>query len=253
MNGNIITFSSSTHQSHWLAIVIGFRIIIIIIIIFGISNTQSHISIDCCWVFFLFKNETLIRNHGGLVAHLWSLWKSHLLRYIFDIEWHKEKYFWNILIFSGLKKKNRPRCSAAVSHLDKPFFPRWPPLYATYEWLWPHRTPRHLKRAHQNATSASPIVPHISATHDFMNVSAVHVFARICTYLHVFTCLYCAMSRHDVAVFVTISSLLRHLERSLKEAINTWGRGFTTWELLEQGVNCQHGHTKLCIPTYQHT
>ena len=39
----------------------------------------------------------------------------------------------------------------------------------------------------------------------------------------------------------------------MKEAINTWGRGFTTWELLEQGVNCQHGHTKLCIPTYQHT
>ena len=38
----------------------------------------------------------------------------------------------------------------------------------------------------------------------------------------------------------------------MKEAINTWGRGFTTWELLEQGVNCQHGHTKLCIPT-QHT
>ena len=77
--------------------------------------------------------------------------------------------------------------------------------------------------------------------HAFMNVSA---FARF----------YCAMSRlHDVAVFVTISSLLRHLERSLKEAINTWGRGFTTWELLEQGVNCQHGHTKLCIPTYQHT
>ena len=76
---------------------------------------------------------------------------------------------------------------------------------------------------------------------------------RICTYLHVFARLYCAMSRHDVAVFVTISSLLRHLERSLKEAINTWGRGFTTWELLEQGVNCQHGHTKLCIPTYQHT
>ena len=81
----------------------------------------------------------------------------------------------------------------------------------------------------------------------------LHVFAYICKYLHVIARFYSAMSRHDVAVFVIISSLLRHLERSLKEAINTWGRGFTTWELLEQGVNCQHGHTKLCIPTYQHT